>query len=98
VVLVVVAAGLVMSSLHTAHEAGWLNVGQQQVLNLTWLLQPGSIQSAVLTGMLGLLPRPTQIELLGWAVYLALGLAFVLRPRRTTNQRGVPRAAASAGV
>jgi high-affinity iron transporter len=75
-----------------------LNVGQQQVLNLTWLLLPGSIQSAVLTGMLGLLPRPTQIEVLGWAIYLVLGLAFVLRPRRSATHRGLPRATASAGV
>src|SRR6195952_1679793 len=30
VVLVLVAAGLVVNAVHTAHEAGWLNVGQDQ--------------------------------------------------------------------
>ena len=29
-VLVLVAAGLVVNALHTAHEAGWLNAGQGQ--------------------------------------------------------------------
>ena len=41
VVLVFVAAGLVATSLHTAAEAGWLNVGQAQMFDLTWLVQPG---------------------------------------------------------
>ena len=59
VVLVLVAAGLVASALHTAHEAGWLNVGQAQVLDLSWIIQPGSVTSALLTGVWGSLPaRP----------------------------------------
>src|ERR1700744_773016 len=32
--LILVAAGLVITSLRTAHEAGWLNVGQQTTVNL----------------------------------------------------------------
>jgi high-affinity iron transporter len=48
IVLILVAAGLVMTSLHTAHEATWLNFGQQPVLNLTWLVRAGSVQAAVL--------------------------------------------------
>src|SRR5215471_234972 len=82
-VLVLVAAGLVMTSLHTAHEATWLDFGQQPLLNLTWLVRPGSIQAAVLTGMLGIQARPTQIEAAGWLAYIALALLFVLWPRRT---------------
>ena len=39
VVLVIVAAGLTMTVLHTAHEAGWLNVGQATPLNLSWLVR-----------------------------------------------------------
>ena len=31
-VLVLVAAGLVATAAHTAHEAGWLNIGQHEVL------------------------------------------------------------------
>jgi high-affinity iron transporter len=81
-VLVLVAAGLVMSSLHAAHNAGWLNVGQQPVLDLSWLVQQGSVQAALLTGMLGLRAQPTQIEVLGWLAYIALAVAYVVWPRR----------------
>ena len=38
VVLVFVAAGLVASALHSAHEAGWVTLGQQRAFDLTWLL------------------------------------------------------------
>ena len=41
VVLVLVAAGLVASAVHSAHEAGLAHVGQQQVVDLTWLVEPG---------------------------------------------------------
>jgi len=92
-VLVLVAAGLVMTSLHTAHEAGWLNTGQQTVLNLTWLVQPGSIQAAVLTGMLGIQPRPTQVETLAWLAFVALGIPFVLWPQRGSSKRSPSRPA-----
>src|SRR5205807_10221497 len=42
-VLVLVAAGLAMFAMHTAHEAGWLAVGQAQALDLTWLVRPGTV-------------------------------------------------------
>ena len=93
-VLVLVAAGLVMTSLHTAHEATWVNFGQQPMLNLTWLVRPGSVQAAVLTGMLGLQPRPTQIEVAGWVIYVALATAFILWPRRRTPDPRVSRSGA----
>lgn len=37
--LILVAAGLVISALRSGHEAGWLNIGQQPVVNLSqWLI------------------------------------------------------------
>ncbi|HEX5465951.1 MAG TPA: iron uptake transporter permease EfeU [Candidatus Limnocylindrales bacterium] len=90
VVLVLVAAGLVMSALHSAHEAGWLNVGQQQLLDLTWLVQPGTIISALITGVLGIQPRPTVIEVLGWLVYLIPVGLYVAWPQPRPAPRPVP--------
>ena len=46
-VLVLVAGGLVVNALHTAHEAGWLNVGQQATLDLSAVVRPGSVQASV---------------------------------------------------
>ena len=70
VVLVLVAAGLVVNAVHTAHEAGWLNAGQDQFANLSGLVRPGSVQSSLLTGMLGIQERPTVIEFVAWLIYL----------------------------
>jgi high-affinity iron transporter len=66
VVLVFVAAGLVASALHAAHDAGWLHAGQAQAVDLSWLVVPGTWTSSLLTGMLGLRPHPTVIELTGY--------------------------------
>ncbi|HEY2602904.1 MAG TPA: iron uptake system protein EfeO [Thermoleophilaceae bacterium] len=68
-VLALVAAGLVASAIHTAHEAGWLNSFQNQALDLTWLVGPGTVRGALLTGMLGLQPQPTVGEVAGWLIY-----------------------------
>src|ERR1700743_1034638 len=38
--LILVAAGLVITSLRAAHEAGWLNAGQQPTIDLAWLVAP----------------------------------------------------------
>ena len=80
VVLVIVAAGLASSALHTAHEAGWFNGLQTEALNLTWLVDPGSVRSALLSGMLGLQPRPTVGEVLIWLIYAIPLTLYVVWP------------------
>jgi high-affinity iron transporter len=82
VVLVLVAGGLLMTAAHTAHEAGWLSAGQQVVVDLTALVTPGTAQAALLTGVLGLQPRPVVAEVLVWALYVVPVLTLVLAPRR----------------
>jgi high-affinity iron transporter len=97
VVLVFVAAGLVASALHTANETGWLTFGQTQVADLTWLMPVGSILSALVTGVLGLQPRPVAIELVGWLLYLIPMLTIVLWPAATNRRvdtKRLPTAAA----
>ncbi|MEA9986043.1 MULTISPECIES: iron uptake transporter permease EfeU [Subtercola] len=80
VFLVFVAAGLVMSALRTAHEAGWIVVGQNTTVDLAWLAPGGSVQAALITGVLGIPADPRVIEVLGWALYLVPVLLFVLWP------------------
>lgn len=87
VVLVLVAAGLVMSAVHTAHEAGWLDSGQRQLFDLTWLVDPGSIRSSLVTGILGWQPRPTAVETIAYLAYLVPVLAFVVWPSGRTLPR-----------
>jgi len=81
-VLVFVAAGLLATAMHTAHEAGWINGLQGQALDLTWLVQPGTVSGSLLTGMLGLQPTPTVIEVLAYGLYaVPMGL-YVIWPDR----------------
>lgn len=96
-VLVLVAAGLLATSMHTAWEAGWINFGQSQPIDLSWLVRPGTIGSALLTGMLGLRPKPTQIEIVAYVLYAAPMLAYVLWPRQARPRHTKPgRSAANA--
>jgi high-affinity iron transporter len=81
-VLVVVAAGLVMTAFHTANEAGWLSVGQEQAFDLSWLVRPGTPLSSLLTGVLGIQPFPVRVEAIAWVVYLVPMLVIVGWPAR----------------
>ncbi|MBE7189032.1 iron uptake transporter permease EfeU, partial [Jatrophihabitans endophyticus] len=98
-VLVLVAAGIVVNALHTAHEAGWLQVGQGSTVDLSWLVAPGSVQASLLTGMLGIQPNPVVIEVIGWLVYLIpVGLYVAWPPGRPAPARAGARVALAVGV
>jgi high-affinity iron transporter len=98
-VLVLVAAGLVMTALHTAHEAGWLNFGQRQTFDLSWLVRPGSVRASLLTGILGLQAQPVVVELVGWLVYLVPVAAYVgWSPGRRVPLRPLAWTAAATAV
>jgi high-affinity iron transporter len=88
-VLVVVAAGLVMTAFHTANEAGWLSLGQAQAFDLSWLVRPGTPVSSLLTGVLGIQPFPVWIEAIAWLAYLVPMIVIAAWPARRR-----PRAAA----
>jgi high-affinity iron transporter len=81
-VLVFVAAGLLATAAHTAHEAGWINGLQGQAVDLSWLVQPGTVSGSLLTGMLGLQPNPTVIEALVYVLYAVPMALYVLWPDR----------------
>jgi high-affinity iron transporter len=86
-VLVLVAAGLFAMSVHTAHEAGWFNDLQSQAIDLSWLVKPGEISGSLLTGMLGLQPKPTLGEALVYLIYaVPMGL-YVIWPDRWRLRR-----------
>jgi high-affinity iron transporter len=84
-VLVLVAAGLVMTALHTAFEAGWIQFGQSRAMDLSWLVRPGTPVESLLTGVLGIQAYPTVIETLGWVIYAVPMLLFVAWPQRRSS-------------
>jgi high-affinity iron transporter len=88
--LVLIAAGLLATAAHTAHEAGWLNAFQHQALDLSWLVVPGTVTSSLLTGMLGLQPLPTDVEAGLYLLYAVPMLLYVLWPQRRRRPRSQP--------
>jgi len=87
VVLVLVAAGLVMSTLRAAYEAGWLSAGQQTLLDLSAIARPGSVQESLLTGMLGIRSSLPVVEVVAYLLYAIPMLLVVLWPPRRTPSR-----------
>jgi len=95
VVLVLVGAGLFAFAVHTAHEAGWWNLLLDRAVDLTWLIDPGSVQSALITGMFGIQPEPTWGELLAFFAYAVPMTIYVCRPQRPKTRDVAPRPVAS---
>jgi high-affinity iron transporter len=96
-VLIVVAAGLVMTAFHTANEAGWLTAGQTQAFDLSWLVRPGTPLSSLLTGVLGIQPYPVWIEVIAWLAYLVPMLAIVAWPAGPPRPRPAATTAPAIG-
>jgi high-affinity iron transporter len=82
VVLVLVAAGLVASSIHEFAEAGVFGWGQSPAVDLSGIIAPGTVRAGLLTAFLGFQPVPTYAELLGWLLFLVPAAWYVLRPQR----------------
>ena len=95
VVLVLVAAGLLSSAVHTAHEAGWWHLMLGQAADLSAVVTPGTVRYALVTGVLGIQAKPAWGELVVWLAYAVPMLLVVLRPR---TRRREARVGASASV
>jgi high-affinity iron transporter len=82
VFLIFIAAGLVTGALRTAHEAGWVNIGQQQVFDFSSWMPARSVLGALITGMFGIPSDPRLIEVLGWLLYAIPVLVIFLWPAK----------------
>ncbi|MDQ2844931.1 MAG: FTR1 family protein [Actinomycetota bacterium] len=99
VVLVVVAGGVLMSSLYHAYEAGWITIGRQAWLNFSAFIKPGSVQESLLTGVLGIRAELTAIDVLCWLLYVIPMLVVVVwPPRRPLARRTAGRVLTGLGV
>jgi high-affinity iron transporter len=94
-VLVFVAAGLLATAAHTAHEAGWINGLQTEAFDLSWLVQPGTVSGSLLTGMLGLQPQPTVIEAFVYLAYAVPMALYVIWPYRLRPRARAPKRSAA---
>jgi len=78
--LVLVAAGLLVSTITTAHEAGWLDAGQQRTVDLSWLTPSGTVLGAIFTGLFGIPSDPRLVEVVGWVLYVVPMSLFLFWP------------------
>lgn len=93
VVLVLVAAGLVMKTFRAAHEAGWINVGQQQIFDASGVIGRGSITESLATGIFGIQTQPVLIEVLAYLLYaIPMLLVVVWPPQRAFPPATIKRA------
>ena len=89
-VLVLVAAGLLATAVHEFAEAGIIIAGQQPAIDLSWLIAPGSIIGALMTGLFGFQPVPTVAEVTVWLLYAVPMSAYVLWPSKQRTQPASP--------
>jgi high-affinity iron transporter len=81
-VLVLVAGGLLATAVHEFAEAGVITALQQPALDLSWLVEAGTVHGSLLTGMLGFQPVPTLAEIAVWLIYVVPMGLYVLWPQR----------------
>ena len=96
VVLVLVGAGLLAFAVHTAHEAGWWHLLLDRAVDLRGSSIPGSVQSALITGMFGIQPEPTGGELIAFFAYAVPMTIYVLPPAAPSDAAGRRRTTAVA--
>jgi high-affinity iron transporter len=89
-VLVLVAAGLCSFAAHTAYEAGWLHAGLGQFADFSAVIKPGTVAAALLTGVLGIQPKPTWAEAIAWFAYFVPMSLLVLWPQPKKPARVEP--------
>jgi high-affinity iron transporter len=80
--LVLIAAGLLATAAHTGHEAALITFGQTEALDLSAVVRPGTPLASMFTGVLGLQPRMTQIEVFVYLAYAIPMLTYVLWPQK----------------
>ena len=73
--------------MHDLAEAGVITALQQPAVDLSWLIAPGTVQAALLTGLFGFQPVPTVAELLVWFLYAIPMSLYVLWPQPSRPQR-----------
>lgn len=80
--LIAVAAGFVLNCFRTAHEAGWVNIGQQQVFDFSAVISNDSVVGALITGVFSIPADPRLIEVIAWFAYIVPVMVVYLWPSR----------------
>jgi high-affinity iron transporter len=80
VFILLVAAGLLASSLRSLHEAGLWNLAQARVYDLSAVLPVSSVPGTILSGLFGYQESPALGEVIAYLVFLVIALVLFLKP------------------
>lgn len=80
VLLVIVAAGILRYGLTDLQEANILPGLYSHAFDISGVLVPGTWYATALEGMFNIVPAPTVLSFIAWAVYLVVVMYLFLRP------------------
>jgi high-affinity iron transporter len=93
ILLIVFAAGLLAHGIHEWQEAGLLPMTIEHVWDTNGVLNEDSRVGEFLTTLFGYNGNPSLLEVVAWASYLGMALAFFLAPLVDWRRRSAPAAA-----
>ncbi|MBF9010325.1 iron uptake transporter permease EfeU [Corynebacterium phoceense] len=82
ILLVIVAAGILRYGLTDLQEAGLLPGLHTLAFDVSHIIAPGTALVTFIEGIFNLVPAPTTLSMVGWAVYLVIALYLFLRPTK----------------
>ncbi|MCQ9340031.1 FTR1 family protein [Corynebacterium phoceense] len=82
ILLVIVAAGILRYGLTDLQEAGLLPGLHTLAFDVSHIIAPGTALATFIEGIFNLVPAPTTLSMVGWAVYLVIALYLFLRPTK----------------
>ncbi len=94
VLLIVFAAGLLAHGIHEFQEAGLLPMTIEHVWNTNGVISESSTAGEFLKTLFGYNGDPSLLEVVAWAAYVVIALAYFLRPLVEWRRRGAAPAAA----
>ncbi|MCR5913621.1 iron transporter [Corynebacterium sp. zg254] len=83
ILLVIVAAGILRYGIGDLQEAGVLPGVHTYAFDISAVLTPGTWYASLLEGMFNIVPQPTLLSFIGWAVYLVVAMVLFLKPPST---------------
>ena len=92
--LIVIAAGALASGLGDLQDAGLLPGHRWIAFNLAARAHPGSWWVSLITGVTGLSPDMTVLQVVAWIAFLAVGIRMLAKAGRATAAQADPPAAA----